>query len=64
MILPTASSMIPTVTIPKHRTLKVARFSYADDASVELVAPVAVSIRPAAVVIVQAATVRPGRKAR
>jgi hypothetical protein len=64
MILPTArTSMIPTVTVPRQRVLKVARFSYADDASVELVAPVAASIRPATATS-QAATVRPARKVR
>lgn len=62
MIIPTArTSMIPTVTVPALRELTVARFSYEGDASVELVAPVAVK-RTANTAASVARTVRPGRR--
>jgi hypothetical protein len=63
MILPTRNSMIPTVTIPALRALKVARFCVEGAPEVELVAPVAMSIRPVSAGS-STKTVRPGRKAR
>ena len=63
MIIPTRNSMIPTVTVPALRELTVARFSYEGDASVELVAPIAV-VRAQNTAASVAGTVRPGRRSR
>lgn len=60
-MLPTAPETLVTVTIPAMTVLTVAKFSYADDDSVELLAPVAV-VRTMNTAESSAKTVRPARR--
>jgi hypothetical protein len=60
-MLPAAPTETVTVEIPSLRVLTVAKFSYSDDDSVELLAPVAV-VRETNTAASTARTVRPARR--